>query len=156
MGDGILKAAKARRKQLLELLSEADRAEFDSVEEIIRSREAFLAGRCSPPQLPPAAVPRQPPANDSSKTTKTALIVEAAAKYLALKNTRALAREIATAISGQVEIGGKDPASIVSAYLSSSPLFDNDRAAGGYGLAAWKNVACTPLPPNGSASEMTH
>lgn len=70
-------------------------------------------------------------------TTKTARI-DAAAKYLKAKGARAPASELLEPITKEgVAIGGKEPVKALSAYLSSSKAFNNQRELGGYGLAEW-------------------
>lgn len=71
-------------------------------------------------------------------TTKTARIDAAAAKYLKAKGARAPASELLDPIMKEgVPIGGKEPVKALSAYLSSSKAFNNQRELGGYGLAEW-------------------
>jgi len=71
-------------------------------------------------------------------TTKTARIDTAAAKYLKAKGARAPASELLGPVAKEgVVIGGKEPAKALSAYLSSSKAFNNQRELGGYGLAEW-------------------
>jgi hypothetical protein len=70
-------------------------------------------------------------------TTKTARIDAAAAKYLKAKGSRAPASELLEPVTKEVVIGGKEPVKALSAYLSSSKAFNNQRDLGGYGLADW-------------------
>lgn len=73
-----------------------------------------------------------------SLSTKTAKIEAAASKYLESKGARAPASELLPAVEKEgVEIGGKEPIKALSAYLSSSKAFNNQRELGGYGLAEW-------------------
>lgn len=75
-------------------------------------------------------------------TTKTARIDAAAAKYLRSKGSRAPASELLTAVLGEgIHIGGKEPVKALSAYLSNSKAFNNQRDQGGYGLAEWGKTA---------------
>jgi hypothetical protein len=71
-------------------------------------------------------------------TTKTARIDAAAAKYLKTKGARAPASELLEPVIKEgVMIGGKEPVKALSAYLSNSKAFNNQRELGGYGLAEW-------------------
>lgn len=71
-------------------------------------------------------------------TTKTAKIDAAAAKYLKAKGARAPASELLEPVTKEgVSIGGKEPVKALSAYLSSSKAFNNQRELGGYGLVEW-------------------
>jgi hypothetical protein len=71
-------------------------------------------------------------------TTKTARIDAAAAKYLKAKGARAPASELLDPVTKEgVVLGGKEPVKALSAYLSSSKAFNNQRELGGYGLAEW-------------------
>jgi hypothetical protein len=73
-------------------------------------------------------------------TTKTAKIEAAAAEYLKSKGARAPASELLPAVEkAGIEIGGKEPIKALSAYLSSSRAFNNQRELGGYGLSEWGN-----------------
>lgn len=75
-------------------------------------------------------------------TTKTARIDAAAAKYLRAKGGRAPASELLVAVTKEgIAIGGKEPVKALSAYLSNSKAFNNQRDQGGYGLAEWGKVA---------------
>jgi hypothetical protein len=75
---------------------------------------------------------------ERSLTTKTARIEAAAAKYLEIKRARAPASELLGAVSkAGIDIGGKEPVKQLSAYLSTSKAFNNQRQLGGYGLADW-------------------
>lgn len=70
--------------------------------------------------------------------TKTARIDAAAAKYLKAKGARAPASELLEPVVKQgVVIGGKEPVKALSAYLSNSKAFNNQRDLGGYGLVEW-------------------
>lgn len=73
-----------------------------------------------------------------SLTTKTAKIEAAAAEYLKSKGARAPASELLPAVErAGIDIGGKEPIKALSAYLSTSKVFNNQRELGGYGLAEW-------------------
>jgi hypothetical protein len=71
--------------------------------------------------------------NSQSSRIKTA-----AAEHLVKTRKRATSGEIYNAIvSKGVEVGGKRPAGLVAAELSSSPIFDHTPE--GYGLREWSN-----------------
>jgi hypothetical protein len=73
-----------------------------------------------------------------NRTTKTARIEAAAAKYLKAKGARAPANELLGPVEQEgIEVGGKEPVKALSSYLSSSKVFNNQRELGGYGLAEW-------------------
>jgi hypothetical protein len=70
--------------------------------------------------------------------SKTSRIRDAAAEYLRTKGGRAKGGEIYQAISSMgVVVGGKAPAAVVCARLTSSPIFDRTRE--GYGLREWSD-----------------
>jgi hypothetical protein len=103
------------------------------------SRRVFAA--------PPAATEVVPTDNPHifrlrSKPSEAAQVVAAAEKHLAKINQRQTSREIAIAlVNDGIVIGGPDLATHagrVSAHLSASTKFNNDRANGGYGLASWR------------------
>lgn len=75
---------------------------------------------------------------DRALATKTARIDAAASKYLRAKGARAPASELLEPLAKEgVAIGGKEPVKALSAYLSNSKAFNNQRELGGYGLAEW-------------------
>lgn len=74
-------------------------------------------------------------ATERALTTKRARIEAAATKYLAQKGARAPASELLGAVSKEgIELGG---VKALSAYLSNSKAFNNERELGGYGLVDW-------------------
>lgn len=86
----------------------------------------------------PAELAKHMHTHTGALTTKTARIEAAAAKYLKAKSARAPASELLGAMAKEsVEIGGKEPVKALSAYLSSSKAFNNQRELGGYGLTEW-------------------
>jgi hypothetical protein len=68
-------------------------------------------------------------------------VVNAAAEYLSREGARRTARQITNALlAAGMQLGGNNELariSRVSAHLSASTKFNNDRAEGGYGLAEW-------------------
>jgi hypothetical protein len=90
------------------------------------------------------SVPRPDPADRISRrrwtwgNSQTSQIQAAAAAYLRTTGKRATGGEIYKAIASEgVEVGGKKPATVVCARLTSSPIFD--RTPKGYGLREWSD-----------------
>lgn len=80
--------------------------------------------------------------------TKTARIEAAVADHLAKTHRRATSGELTEALNAMgISLPGKVPAKSLSAYLSNSDRFDNDREQGGYGLVEWSSATA----PNGHA-----
>lgn len=77
-------------------------------------------------------------------------VIAGSLKVLRLLNQRQTSSQIAAAlVKDNVSIGGDDmptKTARVSAHLSAAKtIFDNDRAAGGYGLVEWKNPKGLPV-----------
>jgi len=76
-----------------------------------------------------------------TRTSMSAVVIGATQEFLSYLGRRAESAEIADEmIRRNIYIPGQKPSSVISSYLSTSPLFDNVRGEG-YGLTTWK-----PLP----------
>lgn len=86
------------------------------------------------------------PTAGSAHGSKTKEIVAAAVSHFRKTQQRATSGELVKALSAMgVEVGGKNPGSSMSAFMSNSPrLFDNVKGEG-YGLREWA------APANGGA-----
>lgn len=136
MGDDFLKAAEEEAATLrLSLAMNPVFKRLQAVEKLIadyRSTES------------PTLTPVRPLAGNIAKSAKygrqgsaAATVIEAAEQFLKSHRKRAMSGEILAAVQKDgVTVPGKNPASTLSSYLSTSPLFDN-RKGEGYGLAEW-------------------
>jgi hypothetical protein len=135
----MLNAAEAEVQRL-----EAELAETPAYQKLQLAKQVVALYRLPKARITVGGKPASPAEvvrhlyEEKALTTKTARIEAAAGKYLEAKGARAPASELLGAIEkAGIEVGGKEPVKALSAYLSSSKAFNNQRELGGYGLAEW-------------------
>lgn len=134
----ILQAARQEEERLLDELRPFP--QFRKLEAVRALIATYLEG--SPPK-PLQAAPANATQKRRSSIPLSAAVVHAARMYLEAAARRAESAEIAEAVQrAGVEIDSSRGASIVSSYLSQSPVFDNVRGQG-YGLSEWSKKEAT-------------
>ena len=90
--------------------------------------------------------------------TKTKQVETIAAAYLIQKGRRATSGEMLPVLLAKgITVPGKVPSKTVSSYMSTSKLFDNVPAYGGYGLVEWNGRRTAPSStPAGALNEVIH
>lgn len=132
----LLKAAQA---EVLKL--EAEVAEAERRLDVARKVVEVYGGEVSPRVglvIHPKPGSGSPDVTVMVRETKTANIERLTTDFLKRINRRATSGAIFEELKKHgVQLGGQTPAKSLSAYLSQSKKFDNDPAAGGYGLVEW-------------------
>jgi hypothetical protein len=136
--DNMLKAAQAEVLRL-----EAELAKTELGQKLALAREIVTLYRRSTdkPLHNITRLPENPTVArlvHEMTTTKTHKIETVCAEFLRIRSKRATSGELTPVVLGAgISLPGANPTKTLSAYLSTSELFDNDREKGGYGLVEW-------------------
>lgn len=137
--DHMLKAAEAEVQRI-----EAELAKTELGQKLALAREIVTLYRRTTTAKPLHTITRLPENPTVARfvhemvTTKTHKIETVCADYLRSVSRRATSGELTPVVlKANIALPGANPNKTLSAYLSTSELFDNDREKGGYGLVEW-------------------